>query len=366
MDAVEKQNSAPIILKYAFIKILFLTDQKKFKNEPVLRKPLRGSSEKVAIYDAGLYYVTTRFNLYRPRHFKWQFTSEQGAVDDVFQLYPFNINLVSGDPATHNDPRRKENPVDTKLTDHVIVVAHLYNAFQEGPAGEWAGARADDDTEGIRLVMDFSSVTTLPGKEDLLFKSEPWAEIEKAFTHIREPVQVDRINNRIFTASYNNASKDDVLKIRWSMNWDNLAMWQAFSEVKQVGGEEGRIQPLIHTQQNYYVDGNYIEGDRTMGDIFKDIHDSTIINKASVQNSFNKVKKEYDEETGKALVDVARFIENSNDPAAGALFNNLTEELTKPDPDKSRLKSFWSGIEKALPTITSIAGAVAKIVPLFS
>jgi hypothetical protein len=103
-----------------------------------------------------------------------------------------------------------------------------------------------------------------------------------------------------------------------------------------------------------------------MGDTFKDIQDSTIINKASVQNSFNKVKKEYDEETGKALVDVAKFIENSKDPAAGALFNNLTEELGKPEPDKSRLKSFWSGIEKALPTITSIAGAVAKIVPLFS
>jgi hypothetical protein len=32
------------------------------------------------------------------------------------------------------------------------------------------------------------------------------------------------------------------------MNWDNLAMWQAFSEVKQVGGQDGRIQPLILTQ----------------------------------------------------------------------------------------------------------------------
>jgi len=103
-----------------------------------------------------------------------------------------------------------------------------------------------------------------------------------------------------------------------------------------------------------------------MGDIFKDIHNATIINKALVQNSFNKVKKEHNEETSKALVEVAKFIENSKDPAAGALFNNLTEELSKPEPDKSRLKSFWSGIEKALPTITSIAGAIAKIVPLFS
>jgi hypothetical protein len=238
-----KSGLAPIILKYAYIKILFLTHQKKFEKKPILQKILRGSSKLEDIYDAGLYYVNTRFNADRPRNFKWQFTSEQGTVDDVFQLYPFQYNLVSRDPATHNDPRRKENPVDTKLTDNVIVVAHHYNAFQEGLTGEWAGARADDDTEGMRIVIDFSSVSTLPGKEDLLFKVQPWAEMAKAL--VTEPVQVERLSNRIFTASYNNASRDDVLKIRWSINWDNLALWQAFSEVKELGGQSGRVMPEI-------------------------------------------------------------------------------------------------------------------------
>jgi hypothetical protein len=102
-----------------------------------------------------------------------------------------------------------------------------------------------------------------------------------------------------------------------------------------------------------------------MGYVFQNIHNATIINKSNVQNAFNKVGKEYDEETSKALVKVAEFIENSKDPAAGVLFDNFTEELNRPEPDKSKLKSFWSGIEKALPTITSIATTVAKISSLF-
>ncbi len=102
-----------------------------------------------------------------------------------------------------------------------------------------------------------------------------------------------------------------------------------------------------------------------MSDVFQNIQNSTILNKSIVENAFNRVKKEHDEDTSKALVKIAEFIEKSGDPAAGALFTNFTEELNKPTPDKSRLKSFWSGVEKALPTINTVAEAVAKIVPLF-
>lgn len=116
----------------------------------------------------------------------------------------------------------------------------------------------------------------------------------------------------------------------------------------------------------YNLDENSVEADKPMGDIFENIHNATIINKALVENSFNKVKTEQDEETGKALVKAAEFIEKSKDPAAGTLFNNFTEELNKPQPDKSRLKSFWSGIQNALPSIASISESVAKIVSLFT
>lgn len=76
-----------------------------------------------------------------------------------------------------------------------------------------------------------------------------------------------------------------------------------------------------------------------MGDVFIDIHNATLINKSLVENSFNKVKREHDEETAKALVKVAEFIEKSKDPTAVALFDNFNQELDKPQPDKSRRKS---------------------------
>jgi hypothetical protein len=96
------------------------------------------------------------------------------------------------------------------------------------------------------------------------------------------------------------------------------------------------------------------------GDIFQNIQDSTIVNRANVRKAFNKLGP--DKKTKEALIKVAEFIDKSGNPAAGALFNNLTEEMNKPTPDKSRLRSFSSGIKTLLPTITELA----KIVSLLS
>lgn len=81
-----------------------------------------------------------------------------------------------------------------------------------------------------------------------------------------------------------------------------------------------------------------------------------------VENSFNKVKNNYGDDVSKALVKIAESIEESGDPAAGALFDNFNQELNKPQPEKSKLKKIWEGIVKILPSVASIAGAIA---PLF-
>jgi hypothetical protein len=102
------------------------------------------------------------------------------------------------------------------------------------------------------------------------------------------------------------------------------------------------------------------------GDGFKDITGSTIINESLIKDSFNKVQSEYrNEEAGKALIEIAGFIEKSGDPAAGALFDNFNQELNKPQSEKSKLKKFWEGIEKVLPSIGTAADAVSKITSLF-
>jgi Zn-dependent metalloprotease len=112
------------------------------------------------------------------------------------------------------------------------------------------------------------------------------------------------------------------------------------------------------------VYGNYTENDTTLGDKFEKVSNSTIVNKALIQNSFNKIQRDYNEDTSRALKQVAKFIEESSDPSSDALFNQFIEELNKPQADRSRLKNLWSGIEKVLPKVTKIA-AVSKIDPVF-
>ena len=106
-------------------------------------------------------------------------------------------------------------------------------------------------------------------------------------------------------------------------------------------------------------------GEIYMENVFKNIQNSTIINESVVIDSFNKVKKKYDEEVAKALLQIGEFIEKSGDVSAGILFNKFNEELNKPQPEKGTLKKIWDGIEKTLPAIKTLADVIIKLSPLF-
>lgn len=102
------------------------------------------------------------------------------------------------------------------------------------------------------------------------------------------------------------------------------------------------------------------------GSIFQNIRDSTIINESLVVGSFNKIKGELGEDIAKALLKVAEEIEKSGNKEAADLFNGFNEELQKPNPRRTILKSLWNGIERALPTIVKLTDIVAKISKLFA
>jgi hypothetical protein len=82
--------------------------------------------------------------------------------------------------------------------------------------------------------------------------------------------------------------------------------------------------------------------------------------------NIGNLEKRYDEDTAKVITMIAEEVKRRNDPATAKLFSSFTDELNRPQPDKSTLRSFWSLLEKALPTINSIAGVASKIVPLLS
>lgn len=102
-----------------------------------------------------------------------------------------------------------------------------------------------------------------------------------------------------------------------------------------------------------------------MGDTFKDIKNSTIINRSSVEKSFNKVKESFDEDTAQAILKVAKAVESSGNKDAGELFNSFNDEIAKPEPKKPVIKSLWQGLTTMLPTILTLTGVVEKITKLF-
>lgn len=71
-------------------------------------------------------------------------------------------------------------------------------------------------------------------------------------------------------------------------------------------------------------------------------------------------------EVKNALSQIAEFINNSDDPSAVALFDRFSQELSKPTPEKLILRQMWEGIEKVLPSVTSLSEAVSQILYLIN
>jgi len=103
-----------------------------------------------------------------------------------------------------------------------------------------------------------------------------------------------------------------------------------------------------------------------MGDHFENIKNATIVNRSTVESSFNALKDTKDRESAEALLRVAEKVEASKNPAAGMIFDHFSQGVSKPDPDKTTMKGYWDSLVKLVPDIASMGASVAKIVSLFS
>jgi hypothetical protein len=224
MGEPETQVKTPIKSKSAYLKILFLRDKKKYEGKPVYYRPIRGSDKLEAVYDYAVFYFFTLYGIDKPQRYTWQFTSSEGKIDDVFQLYPFDATKYDADPSKKDNLRVWDRIIIPK-TDGVVVVAHYYNAFQR-EVGEWAGARAEKDISELRLVIDFSSVITIPGKESLLFKRKPTASLADPVEKTTRALELEYDSGIIFSVAKSNVPEGSVLQFAWQLNWDNLGLWQ--------------------------------------------------------------------------------------------------------------------------------------------
>lgn len=100
---------------------------------------------------------------------------------------------------------------------------------------------------------------------------------------------------------------------------------------------------------------------KVMGDNFSNNSNTTIINKSRVENAFNKIKNNHDEDTAKVLATIASLVEDSNNKEAGEAFDDFNEELNKDEPKKSKLNAFWSQLNTLLPVVSTTVGIADKI-----
>ncbi|TAJ13099.1 hypothetical protein DMA11_10565 [Marinilabiliaceae bacterium JC017] len=105
-----------------------------------------------------------------------------------------------------------------------------------------------------------------------------------------------------------------------------------------------------------------------MGDSFEfnNAQNFTFVNKSTVKNSFNKIKEQFDDETAEVITQIAEIIESSKNKEAAELFDAFNEEVNKPEPKKSLLKTFWTGLTAALPLLSTTASIAEKVMKLIN
>lgn len=104
-----------------------------------------------------------------------------------------------------------------------------------------------------------------------------------------------------------------------------------------------------------------------MGDVFNDIGaGAMIVNRSNLINAMNATKDTAGPDVSEALRQLAEFIQKSGNNEAADSFNAFTEELQRPNPRKSVLKSLWNGMLAALPTIANLAAVAGTIAVLIT
>jgi hypothetical protein len=140
---------------------------------------------------------------------------------------------------------------------------------------------------------------------------------------------------------------------------------QSLRILRMAGDELGNLFPVDErieaTRSAHTIIEEYI-----MGDKFENISNSTIVNRSSVGQAFNKYSTEGSDDVAKALRSVADYVDESGNVAAAAVFDQFTAEVTESATDRSRARQLWDGLVAILPGITSIAGAAEAIAKIFT
>jgi hypothetical protein len=145
----------------------------------------------------------------------------------------------------------------------------------------------------------------------------------------------------------------------------NLHEWDALRQIvdQMRPAVKARMMSVAATSQIVTnIEEQYVMG---TGDIFKDIHGSTIVNRSIVQASLNSLGQSGQEELAAALREIGAHLEQTSASSEVVeSYENLAEEIGRPDRKKSRIKAFWDQLVELAPSVSALAGAVSAVTSL--
>lgn len=75
---------------------------------------------------------------------------------------------------------------------------------------------------------------------------------------------------------------------------------------------------------------------------------------------FNRLQDAGEGESAKLLLEIGKRVSDANNSAAGAVYSQMAEELSKPVQNKGILKSCWDGLVAILPPLATLSAEVIK------
>ena len=144
----------------------------------------------------------------------------------------------------------------------------------------------------------------------------------------------------------------------------NRAAWQLMLE--HFTGAKVLVGKLIHeqTHQREMIAAktpSNLYREIVMGDTFKNISNSSIVNRSTFFNALNALEAKSDQTLMELLESVAEKVEASGNVEAGEILEQLMEELAREEPRQSLIARSWTALTELLPDVATIAGATAAL-----
>lgn len=211
---------------------------------------------------------------------------------------------------------------------------------------------ADDPWSRLRQRVNAAYVSFAPGRHGDLVLRLQWLDYYVACLNRGAVItdfdeQMTRFPNAVF-------SLEKVMN--GSLRRSELT---SIADTLGVGSQE--IDELLSRQRQMSL--IHIEvGEVHVGDTFKHIGaGAVVVNRSTLQNALNRVENDHGPDVAQAVRELADAVARTGNPDAVDNLNGLTEELERPDPRKNRLKTWLDAIVSALPGVTQVAEAAARL-----